>query len=100
MYTYVRIAIICGWYEFMLEQIVTQPTRDSNTLGLCVSPHTLHGLIQGPDIVGTFLPGLSDHNVVIVSFATISSIYKINLPFIYKKADWASLSEEYFYLIE
>ena len=62
----------------MLEQIVTQPTRDSNTLGLCVSPHTLHGLIQGPDIDGTFLPGLSDHNVVIVSFAT--KLYLQNQP--------------------
>ena len=87
----------------MLEQIVTQPTRGMNTLDLCLLSH--------PDLSKgcTVIPGLSDHDAVIVSLVT--KLYLQNkLPrkiFIYRKADWnsirqsiVSLSEEYFSLNE
>ena len=48
----------------MLEQIVTQPTRGMNTLDLCFLSH--------PDLSKgcTVIPGLSDHDAVIVSLVT------------------------------
>ena len=89
--------------EFMLEQIITQPTRGTNILDLCFTSHP--DLSQGFTIV----PGLSDHDAVIVTF--VSKLYLQNqLPrkvLMYKKVNWdairqsvASLSEEYFNLNE
>ena len=87
----------------MLDQLITQPTRGTNILDLCFTSH--------PDLsLGfTIVPGLSDHDAVIVSF--VSKLYLPNqLPRkvpIYKNVDWdavrqsvAILSEEYFYLNE
>ena len=50
--------------EFMLEQIVTQPTRGMNISDLCFLSH--------PDLSNgcRVIPGLSDHDAVIVSLVT------------------------------
>ena len=54
----------------LLEQIITQPTRGTNILDLCFTSHP--DLSQGFTIV----PGLSDHDAVIVSF--VSMLYLQN----------------------
>jgi len=47
--------------DFLLEQIVTEPTRKENILDLCFIPHPSY-VYQSRTV-----PGLSDHNAVIVN---------------------------------
>ena len=73
--------------EFMLEQIINQPTRGTNILDLCFTSH--------PDLSQCFtiVPDFSDCDAVIVSF--VSKLYLQNqLPrkvFMYKKVNWDAI---------
>ena len=59
--------------EFMLEQIVSQPTRGSNILDLCFMSHPVWLFSRLHCDPG---PKSSDHDAIIVSLAT-NSIYRI-----------------------
>ena len=86
---------------FHLTQIVTFPTRGSNILDLCFVSH--------PDLVLNCdsLPGLSDHEAVLVELSTTISRGKQALRkiYLYNQANWTAkrdcvsiFSEEYFSL--
>jgi len=58
-------SLITFAHNSMLEQIVTQPTRENNILDLCFITH--------PDYIEqcTTVPGFSDHDVVIVDLINL-----------------------------
>ena len=85
--------------EFHIEQLVTTPTRGPNILDLFFVSH--------PDLVTSCqtVPGISDHDSVIVEFSTQIKLMKRSPReiFLYHKANWdlireraARISERYF----
>ena len=53
-----------------MEQIVTEPTRENNTLDLCFTNNP--GLVQNLEVE----PGISDHNMVKIAVNTKAKIHK------------------------
>jgi endonuclease/exonuclease/phosphatase family metal-dependent hydrolase len=53
-----------------MEQIVTEPTRENNTLDLCFTNNP--GLVQNLEVE----PGISDHNMVTIAVNTKAKIHK------------------------
>ena len=76
--------------DFLLEQIITEPTRGDNILDLCFVLHP--NCIQHYKIA----PGLSDHDAVILDMYHHAG-HNVKLKkkiYCYRKADWASLRIE------
>ena len=71
-------------------QVVTFPTRAQNILDLCFVSHPDMILICAP------VPGLSDHDAVLITFQTYVPIVKQNsrIVHLYKLADWDKIREE------
>ena len=73
-----------------MHQIVTFPTRAQNILDLCFVSH--------PDMILTCkpVPGLSDHDAVLITFQTCIPKIKQNprIVYLYKLADWDKIREE------
>ena len=77
--------------DFYLNQIVTSPTRGSNVLDLCFVTH--------PDVVHLcqVIPGLSDHDAVLVKFSHRVHINKKQprkVP-LYKNANWDAIRQDF-----
>lgn len=82
--------------DYFLEQVVSEPTRGRNLLDLCFTTH--------PNQVKqcSTMPGLSDHEAVIVTFATSLHVLKQcpRKTLLYNKANWDSIKESVIRLFE
>ena len=82
--------------DFYLNQIVASPTRGSNVLDLCFVTH--------PDVVHPcqVIPGLSDHDAVLVKFSHRVHINKQQsrkVP-LYKNANWDAIRQDFYVMSE
>lgn len=76
--------------DTQMYQVVTFPTRAQNILDLCFVSH--------PDMITACepVPGLSDHDTVLITFQSCTPKIKQNsrIVYLYKLADWDKIREE------
>ena len=85
-----REKLIALSQDTQMLQVVTFPTRAQNILDLCFVSHPNMILACEP------VPGLSDHDAVLITFQTCAPKIKQNsrVVYLYKLADWDKIREE------